>query len=151
MALAWVLIMKNKAFDLLKHTLIYFFFFRVVGLGSNSVLVRTDIMSKYTHACVACPVCSSKTAITRSAHKQKARATHRPQGRCERQRFCPVSSPQHTRTAPYCCHGHPCSLSGQGGSRKKSRCHFLALPLSCRGTPVACQPAAPGYSCCTCS
>ena len=43
MELAWVLIMKNKAIDLLKHILIYFFFFRVVGLGSNSVSVTTDM------------------------------------------------------------------------------------------------------------
>ena len=117
----------------------------------NSVSVRTDMWVNLhtTHVCVVCPVCSSKTAIKRSAHKQNARSTHRPQWRCERQRFCPVSSPQHTRTAPCCCHGHPCSLSGQGGSRTKSRRHFLALPLSCRGTPVACRPVAPGYSCCT--
>ena len=104
-----------------------------------------------THVCAEYPVCSSKTAITRPAHKQNARATHRPQWRCERQRFCPVSSPQHTRTAPCCCHGHPCSLSGRGGSRIKSPRHFLALPPSYRGTPVACRPVAPGYSCCTCS
>ena len=57
MALAWVLIMKNKAFDLLKHNYshLLLLFSRV---GSNSVLVRTDIMYKYTHTCAACPVCS---------------------------------------------------------------------------------------------
>ena len=117
----------------------------------NSVSVRTDMWVNLhtTHVCVVCPVCSSKTAIKRSAHKQNARSTHRPQWRCERQRFCPVSSPQHTRTAPCCCHGQPCSLYGQGGSRTKSSRHFLALPLSCRGTPVACRPVAAGYSCCT--
>ena len=44
MELAWVLIMKNKAIDLLKHIFIYFFFFGgEVGLGSNSVSVTTDM------------------------------------------------------------------------------------------------------------
>ena len=151
MALVWVLIMKNKAFDLLKHNYTHLLFLSFFPVGSNSDLVRKDIIYKYTHAYVACLVCFSKTAITRPAQTQNAQSTHRPQGRCERQRFCPVSSQQHTKTAPCCYHGRPCSLSGQGGSRTKSRCHFLALPLSCRGTPVACRPVAPGYSCCTCN
>ena len=45
MELVWVLIMKNKAINLLKHILIYFFLFLFgeVGLGSKSVSVTTDM------------------------------------------------------------------------------------------------------------
>ena len=148
MALAFILIMKNKAFDILKHNYDHLLLF---SGGQQQRLGQNGHVYKYTHAYVACPVCFSKTAITRPVHTQNTQSTHIPQGRCERQRFCPVSSPQHTKTAPCCCHGHPCLLSGQGGSRTKSRRHFLALPLSWRGTPVACRPVAPSYSCCTCS
>ena len=38
MALAWVLIMRNKAFDLLKHMLIYYSLFSGSGAGQQQRL-----------------------------------------------------------------------------------------------------------------
>ena len=86
-----------------------------------------------------------KNSEDRSTQNRTVRETHRPQERCGCQRFCPVSSPQHTRTAPCCCHDHPLSLSGQAGSRTESRRHFLAPSLSCRGTPVALPAGCPRF------
>ena len=65
MELAWVLIIKNKVIDLLKHILIYFFFFSGCGAGQQQRLGHNGYVSKHTHThvCVSCPDCFSKTAL----------------------------------------------------------------------------------------
>ena len=47
--------------------IIYFFF----SGGQQQRLGQNGHVYKYTHAYVACPVCFSKTAITRPAHTHK--------------------------------------------------------------------------------
>ena len=50
MELAWVLIMKNKAIDLLKQILIYFSsFFSGSGAGQQQRLGHNGYVSKHTH------------------------------------------------------------------------------------------------------